>query len=321
MKRSSASVSTTQSPAKHTRPFSGEAKCACGNVAYYWRESAAQCGNCTRNKSREKLARNPQAADVRAEKMRAHMATVEAARTPGNGQVRVQRMLMMRSPPQEDGWLLVFPNFKHGGRTDGLGMPQLSPKSLGPIEHGQPGLPVARNLENFHQFAKFWHMDVGADEMPTQQALEERRQAYESDVPARHRHPREELARLGNPNQPLFSLYYATDGSPRKYNYLQCRYFYCHFYQRLVVLTPQYSDLRRRLSDGYHLTLVGYDGRPVEPTAEALWEAYLYTERPFGHELVLFSMLVLGDETERYPWNRYYRENAQLYAGVIDNAQ
>ena len=49
------------------------------------------------------------------------------------------------------GWWPIFPNAKHGGRTDGAGCPSLSPKIMGPIDHGQPSLPPAQNLENLHQ--------------------------------------------------------------------------------------------------------------------------------------------------------------------------
>ena len=56
----------------------------------------------------------------------------------------------------EDGYLNVFPNYNHENRKDGYGCPSLSPMILFPVDHGQPVLPVAQNLENFHQGNKFY---------------------------------------------------------------------------------------------------------------------------------------------------------------------
>ena len=68
---------------------------------------------------------------------------------------------MMKKPELIDGYLNVFPNYKHQNRKDGYGCAKLSPKSLGPVNHGMPNLPIAKNIENYHQFAKFWDYSIG----------------------------------------------------------------------------------------------------------------------------------------------------------------
>lgn len=66
------------------------------------------------------------------------------------------KMNMMKDIGFVTGYINIFPNFKHGNRRDGIGLPSLSPKSIGPVDHGQPGLPLALNLENFHQGNKVY---------------------------------------------------------------------------------------------------------------------------------------------------------------------
>jgi hypothetical protein len=62
---------------------------------------------------------------------------------------------MMKNPEHIEGFLKVFPNYKHQNRQDGFGCMKLSPKYLGPVDHGQPDLPPALNIENFHQYVTF----------------------------------------------------------------------------------------------------------------------------------------------------------------------
>jgi hypothetical protein len=74
------------------------------------------------------------------------------------------------------------------------------------------------------------------------------------------------------------------------------------------------------LYNGYNLNIVGYDGFPIDsnvsPLVDLLYKYYMDRSRPFGHELVLFTMLSLDDSTQ-YPWNVYYRDHPYLYQDVI----
>ena len=124
-----------------------------------------------RTEPRIELLANPRAAELRAQRLVEHTRSIEAAaaanRAAGRtGQVTARKMAMFGAPTLESGVLNVFPNFKHGGRADGRGMPRLSPKSLGPVDHGQPGLPAARTVENLHQgnkvFGAFYDAATGA---------------------------------------------------------------------------------------------------------------------------------------------------------------
>jgi hypothetical protein len=76
------------------------------------------------------------------------------------GDVIVTKLRMMKSPEYNKGFLKVFPNFKHQGRKDGYGCKKLSPMFLGPVQHGQPGLPPSENIENFHQGSKCFEEEI-----------------------------------------------------------------------------------------------------------------------------------------------------------------
>uniref|UniRef100_A0A6C0J4E0 Uncharacterized protein n=1 Tax=viral metagenome TaxID=1070528 RepID=A0A6C0J4E0_9ZZZZ len=215
---------------------------------------------------------------------------------------------MIKNPKYIVGYLNVFPNYRHNARKDGYGCSELSPKSLGPIEHNMPGLPTALNLENFHQYAKFWSFEIDINDMPTEQTLHHRIKGYQSKIPARHKHSNDILSKYGNVNAPKYSLYYRSDGTPLKYSYLECRYFYCHYYELLATETKSYKELLHKIKQGYNLNIVGYDGYP--PSGHI--EMYLDISKPYGHEMVLYALLTIP-ETCSYPWNIYNREHKELY--------
>lgn len=234
------------------------------------------------------------------------------------GKVLVSKLKMMQKPELIKGYINVYPNYKHQNRTDGFGCSMLSPKSLGPIEHNMSNLPTAKNLENYHQFAKFWEFELdflenGEFEIKSEY-LQKRIDAYLDPTPYRHKYNKKELLKYGkNINVPKFSIYYDKDCNIKTYNYLECRYFYCKFYQELASKETDFKYLQDKIKNGYNLNIVGYDG--YNPTNN-LMEMYSDTSKPFGHEMVLYTMLV-EDDTNKYPWNIYYKDNYEIYKNVI----
>jgi len=258
--------------------------------------------------------------------MRFYELAQEAAKQnyPNRGKLIVSKFRMMKSPTNEPGFHMIFPNYRHAHRSDGIGCATLSPKSLGPVLHGMNELPPALNLENFHQAAKVFPHEVDKDGKVTEESIQLRRKLYLDREPHRHKFTRKEIEKswklVGkhnkdiNVNLPLFSLYYDKDGNERRYTYIQSRYFYCHWYETLAKRQPEYILLIDLLKQGYNLQIVGYDGYPV---TKDLYTHYLDPDKPFGHELVLYSMLYFHNETEKYPWNQYYQKYHSIYDGVI----
>ena len=81
------------------------------------------------------------------------------------------------------------------------------------------------------------------------------------------------------------------------------------FWKILENVQTEFKKLKKALRNGFNLNIVGYDGYHVD---KSLWECYNDVSRPFGHELVLYTLLTI-ENPEDYPWNRFYRENEEIY--------
>lgn len=316
-------------PKRNNIPFYGELSCdavvsktgkPCENGAYYHvtddDDDSFRCGVHSHKDKRQKLAKDPDGQKKRIAMLKAHhdqcLQEAKERRTEGTeGAITMEKMNMMRSPPIQAGVYHVFPNFKHGGRKDGFGCRTLSPKFLGPVVHGQPGLPDAKNIENFHQGNKVFQHEVGDDGKARPCFFELQEKMYLDDIPHRHK-PGAEGVRNDdskgskkNKNVPCFSVWVAPDGTKHHLTYFQSRQFYCTFYERLATQQDEFKELRKMHQDGININIVGYDAYPIdEPaTPDVLMRCYRDVSRPFGHELVLFSLLVLNDPSD-YPWRK-----------------
>lgn len=148
--------------------FHGEEKCQEKRVDYhcdngaYWACPGGRllCGvHSKREAKRQKLPVNPDREKKKIKEQERRQLLVDSSREEKAvrgrwGDVIVGQLKMMKPPPHVDGFLSVFPNNKHANRKDGWGLAELSPMQLGPVEHGQPGLPPATSIENYHQFNK-----------------------------------------------------------------------------------------------------------------------------------------------------------------------
>jgi hypothetical protein len=214
-----------------------------------------------------------------------------------------------------EGYLCVMPNAQHGNvkyATYGaIGYPSLSPKELGPVVHGMEGIPDAKTIEDYHQLSKCFTKDVGADGNPTSEWSEQRKQGYTAGGGKRHSPSRGE----GEGNAPRFSVYYNIDtGKEKRFSYIECRLFYCVWMERLAPKTSAFKELKSLIDAGTNVLICGFDGY-AEGVTETLYEHYIDSARPFGHELVLYTLLTVGDAAD-YPWNVYWRENEELYDGM-----
>jgi len=199
-------------------------------------------------------------------------------------------MRMMKSVKYNYGYLNIFPNFRHGNRKDGVGMSELSPMSMGPIKHSQNDVPEAKNLENFHQFSKCFESEIDKNGNPNSLFFENREKGFLDPIPHRHKE------NSGNKNVPLFFFW-----NEKKFTYIQSRQFYTTFYERFALQSKQFEKLKKYLEDGYNLCICGYDAYDITKSLE---EHYLDGSKPFGHELVLYSLLV-GE----CPWKKYKTED------------
>ncbi len=284
----------------------------CKNVAYYNYQNELRCGVHSKKDTRVKLPINPNKIENDKKKKEEIEKKINDAKIYNKenglkGTVRVSKIRMMKNPEQIDGYLNVFPNFMHGNRKDGYGCATLSPKSIGPISSHK--LPLAHNLENFHQFSKFYEFEIDKESgIIKQDALQNRINGFNDKKPHRHKFNKGSIAN----SKALFSMYYDKHGNERRYTYVQSRYFYCYWYEKLVKELDEYKYLVNEINNGLNINICGYDG--YQPTT-SLYEHYLDGSRPFGHELVLYTMLV--EIPDNYPWKLYYEQHEEIYKDVI----
>ena len=288
-------------------PFAGEVKCRlCSCKAYYRLPWGGEfCGRHAKVSERRIDLPRLSKIEVRAKAAReklAHQSTVAAAKAgkpQGTfGVVTLQRMRMMRAPTMTLGKALILPNNRHGSHPlAAFDCCALSPMRLGPVEHGQPGLPPSLNLENFHQGSKCYAEEVDSKGQPSSVFSMNRLAMYVDDKPHRHKECGGLKTKL-----PLYFVWIDRDGTEKHLTYIESRQFYCTFYERLASQKPEFARLRAMVVDGIDLEICGYDAYPLEKQGN--YElSYIDPQQPFGHERVLAAMLTLNP-TE-YPWRTH----------------
>lgn len=309
-------------PTPSQNPFYGEIKCQhhpCQNRAYYKVDQQFLCGVHSRRQKRTTLLKDPQALEKKMQILKERELLVQQAQQTNfaqgkKGQVICTKLLMMKEPLHVDGFKKVFPNFKHEKRIDGFGCKALSPKAMGPVNHQEKGLPIAQNIENWHQFAKVfpWEVDEKQNPLPEFYALLKAK--YSDPIPYRHKFDLAFLQAQGlkNVNIPLYSLRTMPDGIEIRYTYIESRYFYCRQYELLAPQTKEFQKLQAWREVGMNLQIIGYDGYAI---TQSLWEHYLDAKKPFGHELVLYTLLTV-DNSQDYPWNMYRQMYPDKYIKI-----
>jgi len=199
------------------------------NKAYWFTNKGYYCGVCSRSiKDRVELPKNEQIKQqLRDAELATHNQSILDKMTYNaerklEGIVIMTKMYMMKDPDLIPGVLNIFPNYKHGNRKDGLGMPSLSPKWMGPI------------------------------------------------------------------------------------SYIESRQIYCHYYMLFAVANENFIKLKALVKSGYNINICGYDAYTVEMgnknIDEYVEEKYLDPSKPFGHEIVLFALLLCKNV---FPWIKY----------------
>ncbi len=293
----------------------------CSNLAYYTHNHQYLCGvHCKKN--RVNLPVNPHKQENVAKMLKEHEQSIldfakENVTLGKRGQLKCAKMKMMKPVQLIQGYLNVFPNNKHENRKDGFGCCALSPMRLGPIIHYQPNLPVAKNIENFHQSQKTWPNEVDEDGNPTEEWRTRRLQLYNDDVPHRHKFDQKKMAQLrkeikgANRNAPLYSIHETVDGKEKRFTYVESRYFYCCMYEKLAKQTAEFKKLQSYLDKGINLIICGYDAYDV---THNMYTHYCDPTKAFGHELVLYTLLT----TDEYPWRLYREQHKNIYKGISD---
>ncbi len=324
-------------------PFAGDINCQalvkktnkhCINGAYYHIGDLYLCGVHSMKKSnRKELIRVPAHLKSNRRRERFKNELIDVIKSmqinhekKNDGMVIVEKLKMMKSPIYRKGFIRVYPNNKHEHKLDGIGCCELSPMRLGPVDHHQKDLPIAKNIENYHQGNKVFPFELDKDGSMTDDCKKLKVDMYKDQKAHRHKYPRYMLKQYGNVNIPKFSVHLDDKGGVHKFTYVQSRYFYSKQYEILANKTGELRLLRYLLSIGINLQIIGYDGfyddiygdlsnptTPVQTTIiDCIYRHYLDSSKPFGHEYVLWSLLIINDPRE-YPWNKYKRNFEKIY--------
>lgn len=258
------------------------------------------------------------------------------------GRVSAKKMSRYRATP-DPGFEAVFPNNRHQNRKDGIGCCSLSPMRTGPVRHTQYMLPPCTLVENMHQGNKVFPQEMvegeqcncpRSAEWPHLEAnfvfMTKRREMYRDSEPHRHKYPKKEIISANKAfvtgkkrsrgelvNAPMYSEWLLPDGRPLHITYVESRWYYCHYLSEGIRDKADMVMLRRRLANGWNLQIMGYDAyTPDALDAETLYRHYEDPSRPFGHEMVIMTMLALQDESV-WPWNVYHAKHRQIYDGSL----
>jgi hypothetical protein len=251
------------------------------------------------------------------ERLRDHR-TIEGIPTRDGFALCLYKQRMMRTVPLAAGILNVFPNFRAGSgfASGSLMLRELSPKFIGPIDHGQPGLPPAQSIENLHQGSKCLAGET--DEVFRARRIE----MYDDRIP--HRHKSEKYSDLAPKSAINYFAWIDNHSREHRLTYVQSREFYCHFYEcALTGASVRWRDTRgagdawnpvtsgestrnaftylRELHARVALNICGFDAVPMAP--DNIDAAYLDPSTPFGHERVLYTMLMVP--ASEYPWRAH----------------
>lgn len=230
-------------------------KSGCRNKARWTYGGGIFCGVHMKHPDRIALPINPNAVEVRQTELTRLLKLAEVVKTAS---IRLAKKQMMRALPMPEGFYIILPNNKDRGVQFGglvLGMCDLSPMQLGPVEHGQPNLPPATNIENFHQSNKVFPSEVDAYGNPLPIWYTRREEGYRNPVPFRHKLGKtkaEHILASGceSANKPLYSIFVQRDGTERRCTYLESRVYYCTYYEQLVRQTDSYKQLVAMLESG-----------------------------------------------------------------------
>jgi hypothetical protein len=278
----------------------------CDRPGYFMAGGQVLCGTHSKGMDRVELDENPHKSQVNkaANDHREERVVEFMTRNMNQGlksQVVVTKLYGRKNPEHRDGFMSVFPNNKHGDRTDGLGMNTLSPMRMGPIVHFIPDAPIAKTLEDFWQSSKMYKCE-SQDGEPTEEYVRTRNAGFQNDKPQRHKKVRDFESGV------VCSIWYDDQGQVHKLGYVESRQVYCAIYEHFARQSPQFAELVEARDNGMNLNIIGYDGHDVErypgDTLEAKFEAaYLDPQLPFGHEMCLQALLIL--EPSQLPWRKH----------------
>jgi len=280
----------------------------CDKVAYYSLDGGYFCGVHCKDSNRVELSVNPRKNEINVAANESRQEDVvkfmtrnmEAAK---KGQIVCTKLYGRKNPEHKIGFMSVFPNNKHGERTDGLGMASLSPMRMGPVVHFAPDVGPATSLENFWQGSKQYVCESLPNGDPSEEYFETRNAMFNDSKPQRHKKVRDFSSGVKH------SVWFDETGKRHFLSYIESRQVYCEIYEHFALQTEDFETLKEAHESGMNLNIIGYDAHDVKRYAgktlrDQFEAAYLDPSAPFGHEMCLQALLLLDYDSR--PWRKYH---------------
>ena len=260
---------------------------------------------------------------IKQEKLRLYKESIQFAFINNQSQnkkgtIKFKKMPNNKKIPLTLGYINVVSNYnsKKLNQNYILNYKSLSPTNLGPVNHNMPNLPPSLNLENFWNFSKVWHFELDPEtDMNELQPVffQKRIKGYLLEKPIKSKYTFDQIKAFDGPVNPECAIYYDKYGQPIKYDYIQSRYFYCHYYQQLVSQVREFNIIKKKLQMGYNIIIYSDKGFTEN---DKYYQMYVDPTKPFKHEMILYIMLK-EPNPDKYPWNIYYKIYRKIYQNVI----
>jgi hypothetical protein len=215
----------------------------------------------------------------------AHAQTVAEARARNaenntSGSVTMGKAHPMLPIPLVQGYLDVAVTLAQPKQFTGHLALKLHPGAIGPITHGEPGLPRARYLDNYYNAHMCFSRESYKHFSRYRREMFRERRVH---TPKKVQYPQFETDEIA------YFSWRMPNGKRRRLTLVQSRQVFCNIYARKVVRVPAYTAISDMLKAGTNIRIVGYapcpfDGRPLE-------QIYLDPAAQIGHEFVLVCLL------------------------------
>lgn len=247
------------------------------------------------------------------------------------GQLRLRRIVARKKPIISNGWRAIFPNYYSSMCMNyGIVLPTLSPMFFrGKINHGQPNLPCAMNIENLWQSARVFTCELDNAGNPGPLFYENRLKFLRDKVPHRRKY------RQTAENKIEYLVWTKADGKEIRLSYVESRFLYCYFLSKAIMQFPdEIYFLFHLRHEGVNIELQGPDALPLINEEKQDFKTSLDLEyraprrfikdhtngtevlldlngarsmlkaitNQFGHEKVVATMLTI--EEKDWPWNK-----------------
>lgn len=266
----------------------------CLNKAYYTYKNKIYCGVHCQHKNRVELPKSPTKPDKTLERRNHQQVCEELALANKNqhllGEVICYKMRMMKLVPLTEGYVNIFPNVKHGHRTDGIGLPSLSPKMIENIQHDQPFLSPCPTLEIYHKANLVYADDLTETHELSDSFYEKQSQCYHTATTS-----------VRKDDTPVYFVWFDSSHELHLLTPLQGRHLFCMYYEKAVRHHPDFLHLHRMVSNGFNLQICGYSNFNSEE--KSIEECYADEQFPFSHELILYTMLTIPEE--EWMWKQF----------------